>query len=171
MISSFDQNPAKGGMPARAREPITNVQNVRGIGFLSPPISLMLFEWTAWITEPAPRNSSALKKAWVNRWNIAAVWPAGPRPRAAIMYPSWDTVEYASTRLMSSWTSASSAAISIVVPPMKATNVRASGEGSNTANMRATRYTPAATMVAAWISADTGVGPAMASGSQTWSGN
>ena len=36
--------------------------------------------------------------------------------------------------------------------------------------MRATRYTPAVTIVAAWISADTGVGPAMASGSQTWSG-
>jgi len=33
------------------------------------------------------------------------------------------------------------------------------------------RYTPAATMVAAWMSADTGVGPAMASGSQTCSGN
>ena len=32
-------------------------------------------------------------------------------------------------------------------------------------------YTPAATMVAAWISADTGVGPSMASGSQTCSGN
>ena len=28
-------------------------------------------------------------------------------------------------------------------------------------------YTPAATMVAAWISALTGVGPSMASGSQT----
>jgi hypothetical protein len=27
----------------------------------------------AWITEPAPRNSSALKKAWVNRWNIAGL--------------------------------------------------------------------------------------------------
>ena len=26
----------------------------------------------AWITLPAPRNNSALKKAWVNRWNIAA---------------------------------------------------------------------------------------------------
>ena len=26
-------------------------------------------------------------------------------------------------------------------------------------------------MVAAWIKAETGVGPAMASGSQTWSGN
>ena len=35
---------------------------------------------------------------------------------------------------------------------------------------RATRYTPAVTIVAAWISADTGVGPAIASGSQTCSG-
>ena len=35
---------------------------------------------------------------------------------------------------------------------------------------RAQRYTPAVTMVAAWISADTGVGPAMASGSQVKSG-
>ena len=31
-------------------------------------------------------------------------------------------------------------------------------------------YTPAVTMVAAWISAETGVGPSMASGSQTYSG-
>ena len=32
---------------------------------------------------------------------------------------------------------------------------------------RATMYTPAVTMVAAWIRAETGVGPSMASGSQT----
>jgi hypothetical protein len=32
---------------------------------------------------------------------------------------------------------------------------------------RATMYTPAVTIVAAWISAETGVGPAIASGSQT----
>jgi hypothetical protein len=31
-------------------------------------------------------------------------------------------------------------------------------------------YTPAVTMVAAWMRADTGVGPSMASGSQTCSG-
>ncbi len=31
--------------------------------------------------------------------------------------------------------------------------------------------TPAATIVAAWINAETGVGPSMASGSQTCSGN
>ena len=30
--------------------------------------------------------------------------------------------------------------------------------------------TPAVTMVAAWMSAETGVGPSMASGSQVWSG-
>ena len=36
--------------------------------------------------------------------------------------------------------------------------------------MRAMRKTPAATMVAAWMSALTGVGPSMASGSQTWRG-
>jgi hypothetical protein len=33
--------------------------------------------------------------------------------------------------------------------------------------MRVIRYTPAVTIVAAWMSADTGVGPAIASGSQT----
>ena len=32
-------------------------------------------------------------------------------------------------------------------------------------------YTPAVTMVAAWIRAETGVGPSIASGSQTYSGN
>ncbi len=32
--------------------------------------------------------------------------------------------------------------------------------------MRTTRNTPAVTMVAAWISAETGVGPSIASGSQ-----
>ena len=37
--------------------------------------------------------------------------------------------------------------------------------------MRAIRNTPATTMVAAWMRADTGVGPAMASGSQVCSGN
>ena len=37
--------------------------------------------------------------------------------------------------------------------------------------MRTTMYTPADTIVAAWIMALTGVGPSIASGSQTCSGN
>ena len=37
----------------------------------SPPMRRMSCSWCmAVITEPAPRNSSALKKAWVNRWNM-----------------------------------------------------------------------------------------------------
>src|SRR5947209_16584878 len=35
---------------------------------------------------------------------------------------------------------------------------------------RVTIYTPAVTIVAAWMSAETGVGPAIASGSQTYRG-
>ena len=38
-------------------------------------------------------------------------------------------------------------------------------------NMRAIWNTPATTIVAAWMRADTGVGPSMASGNQMWRGN
>ena len=38
-------------------------------------------------------------------------------------------------------------------------------------NILATRYTPATTIVAAWMSADTGVGPSIASGSHICRGN
>ena len=37
----------------------------------------------AWLTEPEPRNRQALKKAWVKRWNMAAV--QAPTPRAITM--------------------------------------------------------------------------------------
>ncbi len=43
----------------------------------------MLLEWTAWITDPEHRNKSALKKAWVHKWNKPAVY--APAPSATIM--------------------------------------------------------------------------------------
>ena len=58
-----------------------------------------------------------------------------------------------------------------VKTPMAATTPMAVGASAKIGFARATRYTPALTMVAAWIRALTGVGPSMASGSQTWSGN
>ena len=67
---------------------------------------------------------------------------------------------------MSVCTTAIVAAKNAVLPPMKATKASTSGAYSNTGDMRATRNTPAVTMVAAWIRAETGVGPSMASGSQ-----
>src|SRR3990172_3102062 len=123
----------------------------------------------AWFTEPAPRNSNALKKACVNRWNIAATML--PTPRPIIMYPNWLIVEYAITRLISVATIPIVAPTMAVTAPMAATVLRASSDAANTGNSRATRYSPAATIVAAWISAETGVGPSIASGSHTCSGN
>ena len=59
------------------------------------------------------------------------------------------------------------AANSAVAAPITATTSSEIGASWNSTWQRATMYTPAVTMVAAWISAETGVGPSMASGSQT----
>ena len=46
---------------------------MKGIALRKPPIlSRSWFPAIAQITEPAPMKSSALKKAWVIRWNIPA---------------------------------------------------------------------------------------------------
>ena len=63
------------------------------------------------------------------------------------------------------------AAKTTVNPPISATMVRAVSASSNSGRNRATRKTPAATIVAAWMSALTGVGPSIASGSHVCSGN
>jgi len=79
----LEKNPENRGMPARAAAPMTNTTVVKGIFFRRPPMSKMSLLWTAWMTLPAARNSSALKKAWVPRWK----YPANtfPAPSAAIM--------------------------------------------------------------------------------------
>src|SRR3982751_6235521 len=122
----------------------------------------------AMITEPAPRNRSALKKACVMRWNIAAEY--AETPSATVMYPSWERVEYATTRLMSFCTMPRNAMNSAVVAPMMVTKASAVVDSSNRGLMRATMKMPAVTIVAAWISAEMGVGPSIESGSQTCSG-
>ncbi len=80
-------------------------------------------------------------------------------------------VEYASTRLMSVCTRPIVAANTAVRPPTHATISRDSGAISKSLWQRATMYTPAVTMVAAWMRAETGVGPSIASGSQVKSGS
>src|SRR5271156_2748189 len=57
-----------------------------------------------------------------------------------------------------------------VVAPITSTNDSAVGEYSNSGDMRATMKMPAVTMVAAWISAEIGVGPSMESGNHTCKG-
>ncbi len=59
---------------------------------------------------------------------------------------------------------------SAVVAPMIVTNDSAVSESSNSGLIRATMKMPAVTIVAAWISAEIGVGPSIESGSHTCSG-
>jgi len=80
-------------------------------------------------------------------------------------------VEYATTRLMSYWTTAIRAMKKAVIPPITRTNESAVCECSKSGDIRATMKMPAVTMVAAWISAEIGVGPSIESGSHTWRGN
>src|ERR1700712_5359105 len=63
------------------------------------------------------------------------------------------------------------AAMSSVRQPTIAPTSAAVVAISNSGCMRAIMYTPAVTMVAAWINAETGVGPAIASGSQVNKGS
>jgi hypothetical protein len=83
-IESFEKKPENGISPTSASEPIRNIQRVKGISFPSPPIRRMsCSSWTAWMTEPEPRNSRPLKKPWVIRWKIAAA--NAPTPSDANM--------------------------------------------------------------------------------------
>ena len=71
------------------------------------------------------------------------------------------------TRLMSFWVRPTVAAKKAVDAPTTVTTASAVSEYSKSGDRRQTMNTPAVTMVAAWISAETGVGPAIASGSHT----
>src|SRR5216117_1383876 len=72
---------------------------------------------------------------------------------------------------MSYCVSATSAIDSAVMAPITSTTDLAVSLNSYKGDMRATMKMPAVTMVAAWISAEIGVGPSMESGSHTCSGN
>jgi hypothetical protein len=57
-----------------------------------------------------------------------------------------------------------------VMAPITSTKFSAVSDSSNSGDMRATMKMPAVTIVAAWISAEIGVGPSIESGSHTCSG-
>src|SRR3954452_10521412 len=73
---------------------------------------------------------------------------------------------------MSRCETATVAANSAVAAPTQAMSVGTQSDDTvSTGLTRVIRYTPDVTIVAAWMSAETGVGPAMASGSHTYSGS
>ena len=72
---------------------------------------------------------------------------------------------------MSFWTKPIEAAVIAVNAPTTTTTVIVVSDNANRAEFLATKNMPAVTIVAACINAETEVGPAIASGSQTASGN
>src|SRR5450755_4974054 len=74
------------------------------------------------------------------------------------------------TRLMSLATMPSAPMKNAVVAPITSTNDNAVSEYSKSGDMRATMKMPAVTMVAAWMSAEIGVGPSIESGNHTCRG-
>ncbi|OFW62646.1 MAG: hypothetical protein A2135_11215 [Actinobacteria bacterium RBG_16_67_15] len=114
------------------------MKKVAGIFLARPPIRVMSCSpCIPWITDPAPRKSSALKKAWVIRWKMPATCAAAPT--AMNMNPSWEMVENARTRLMSFCARAMVAANSAVAVPTIATTAPATSEAPKIGAVRATR--------------------------------
>ncbi len=72
---------------------------------------------------------------------------------------------------MSCWAQPMVAATKAVTAPMVATTSWAVCDCDRIGLIRHIRYTPAVTMVAAWMRAETGVGPSMASASHGNSGS
>lgn len=85
-------------------------------------------------------------------------------PQAGIVKPNWLRVEYAITLFKSCCDSPVVAARNEVIAPEKVVTIKARVEYSENAGLLAIMNTPAVAVVAAWVSADTGVGPSMASG-------
>jgi hypothetical protein len=69
----LEKKPARGGMPASPTAPTRKVTVVTSIlGAIPPILRMSCSPLRPWMTLPAPRKRSALKKAWVTRWKMPA---------------------------------------------------------------------------------------------------
>lgn len=66
MMASFEKNPARKGVPVRARLPIVRQEDVNGVRRCMPPIfRISCSSLRLWMIDPEQRKSIALKNAWV----------------------------------------------------------------------------------------------------------
>ena len=83
MIGSLVKKPDSGGMPMMASQPTPNVIQVIFMYFHSPPKRRMsTWSFMPCMTEPAPRNSPALKKPCASRWMMASAYARAAQPDA-----------------------------------------------------------------------------------------
>ena len=87
------------------------------------------------------------------------------------MTPIWLIVDHARRRLRSGSSRARTAESSIVTATETPSSARAGSARTSRGKSWLSTTVPAATIVAAWMSAEAGVGPAIASSSQSWKGS
>jgi hypothetical protein len=103
----------------------------------------------SWSMMPTDMNSEALKVAWFIMWNTAATAASSLfRPSSNVIRPRWLMVEYASRPLRSFWNIAEYAPRSRVMAPAPPTIQNQASVPASTGHRRASRNTPAFTMVA-----------------------
>lgn len=125
IIASFEKNPARKGIPVRARLPMIRQEEVNGMSLCRPPIFRMsCSSLRLWMMDPEQRNSMALKKAWVQMCRKAS-W-GWFNPIVTIIRPSWLDVENATIFLMSFWVRAQVAVNRVVRAPKHRQVVNAS---------------------------------------------
>lgn len=122
--------------------------------------------WFPWIMTPAHKKSKALNKACVIKWKKAS---SGKLIEIAnIITPSWLKVDKAIIFFRSYSKKATNPDINIVNEEI-INNMKFILLLENSEN-RIKRYTPAVTRVEEWTKAETGVGAAIAAGSQAEKG-
>lgn len=124
-------------------------------------------------SQPTVKKSRALKIACENRCPAAASPPCPAEWATASglsMTATCEIVDQARMRLTSTCKKAVTAAYTIVAATAIARTHWAAGAACSKGASKVKTHVPAATMVAAWMSAEAGVGPSMASTSQSWNG-
>src|SRR6478735_9746560 len=169
---SLDRPPTTRGTPASESSPKRKDTRRSGLASALPRSAFAAVPPTASPAQPMARKSRALKMACDHRWNRPAPGPAsgGAAASAESMTPTWLTVDQASSRLRSLWANASTAASSMVSDTAMPSTHRGVWLTDSSGKKPASTTVPAATIVAAWMSALAGVGPSMASASQSWKG-
>lgn len=165
---SLEKKPEVKGNPHKHKRQIITIKEKTGVIKENPwefRKSCLLSE--EWITNPAHINKEALNKAWVSKWKKVKI--TKEQEKEATIKPNCLKVEYAIIFFKSQSKIPIKPAKLIVKIPI---TINQNHLTEIIEENRINRYTPAVTKVEEWTKEETGVGAAIAAGSQeekgTW---
>lgn len=168
IIGSLEKKAAANGIPLKEIEAETKVIKRNGLLKNEQPVNVNNWKLLKlWIIWPTLINIIALKKAWINKCNIAVIGMF--IPNEIIITPSWLKVDNATTFFISFSNKAEILAPIIVNTPIIKSSLLQE-KHSLIHEWRISKYTPAVTNVEEWTNAETGVGAAIAAGNHALNG-